>query len=155
MANTAPPIQPAGAAAGMNVKGMSHCKASAVSTASAHAIGGRTMTLAVSAVSLMARFVKPTLLAMRPIRRLLADVLEHMRDDAALGRIGQRSGEREIATLRRCGHQRFGRSTATNLRHFCCRGAWSGLFPIAASGADWSRRRIPPFADHKEAGYAI
>src|SRR6266852_8827819 len=56
-ANTAPPTQPAGAAAGMNGKGMSHCKASAASTASAHAIGGRMMTLAVSAVSLMARLV--------------------------------------------------------------------------------------------------
>ena len=33
MANTAPPTQPAGAAAGMNGKGMSHCKASAASTA--------------------------------------------------------------------------------------------------------------------------
>src|SRR6266571_4725912 len=57
MANTAPPTQPAGAAAGMNGKGVSHCKASAASTASAHAIGGRMMTLAVSAVSLMARLV--------------------------------------------------------------------------------------------------
>src|SRR5258708_36683230 len=57
MANTAPPTQPAGAAAGMNGKGMSHCKASAASTASAHAIGGRMMTLAVSAVSLKARMV--------------------------------------------------------------------------------------------------
>ena len=56
-ANTAPPTQPAGAAAGMNGKGMSHCKASVASTASAHAIGGRMMTLAVSAVSLMARLV--------------------------------------------------------------------------------------------------
>ena len=55
--NTAPPTQPAGAAAGMNGKGMSHCKASAASTASAHAIGGRMMTLAVPAVSLMARLV--------------------------------------------------------------------------------------------------
>src|SRR5882762_6066265 len=57
MANTAPPTQPAGAAAGMNGKGISHCKASAASTASAHAIGGRMMTLAVSAGSLMARLV--------------------------------------------------------------------------------------------------
>jgi hypothetical protein len=57
MANTAPPTQPAGAAAGMNGKGVSHCKASAASTASAHAIGGRMTTLAVSAVSLMARLV--------------------------------------------------------------------------------------------------
>src|SRR5467141_3361558 len=60
MANTAPPTQSAGAAAGMNGKGMSHCKASAASTASTastHAIGGRMMTLAVSAVSLMARLV--------------------------------------------------------------------------------------------------
>jgi hypothetical protein len=51
MANTAPPTQPAGTAAGMNGKGMSHCRASAASTASAHAIGGRMMTLAVSAVA--------------------------------------------------------------------------------------------------------
>jgi hypothetical protein len=39
----------------MNGKGMSHCRASAASTASAHAIGGRMMTLAVPAASLMAR----------------------------------------------------------------------------------------------------
>src|SRR5260221_13220437 len=55
MANTAPPTQPAGAAAGMNGKGMSHCKANAASTASAHAIGGRIVTLAVSAGAPMAR----------------------------------------------------------------------------------------------------
>src|SRR5260221_6725778 len=53
VANTAPPTQPAGTAAGMNGKGMSHCRASAASTASPHAIGGRMMTLGVSAVSLM------------------------------------------------------------------------------------------------------
>src|SRR5580704_7291500 len=53
-ANTAPPIQPTGAAAGMNRKGTSHCNASPASTASAHAIGGWMMTLALSDVSLMA-----------------------------------------------------------------------------------------------------
>ena len=57
VANTAPPTQPEGTAAGMNGKGMSHCRASAASAATAHAIGGRMMTLAVSAVSLMARLV--------------------------------------------------------------------------------------------------
>src|SRR5262245_13199238 len=51
---TTPPIQPAGTAAGMNGTATIHCRASPASTASAHAIGGRTMTLAVSAVSFMA-----------------------------------------------------------------------------------------------------
>src|SRR5713101_1923321 len=91
MANTAPPTQPAGAAAGMNGKGMSHCKASAASTASAHAIGGRMMTLAVSAVSLMARLLNRHSWRCKRFE-LLAGVLEHLRDDAAHGRIGQRSG---------------------------------------------------------------
>src|SRR5262249_10680308 len=67
VANTAPPTQRAGTAAGMNRKGKSHCRASAASTPSAHAIGGRMMTLAVSAVSLMARFREPTLLSMQAI----------------------------------------------------------------------------------------
>ena len=53
-ANTIAPSQPAGDAAGTNGKGMSQLSASPASTASAHAIGGRTMTFAVSAVSAMA-----------------------------------------------------------------------------------------------------
>src|SRR5882724_4593435 len=57
--NTIPPIQPAGAEAGMNGNDTTHCRVSPTSTASAHAIGGRTMILAVSAVSLMAEPVKP------------------------------------------------------------------------------------------------
>src|SRR5215471_10558854 len=53
-ANTIVPSQPLGTAAGKNGKGMSQLSASPASTASAHAIGGRTMTFAVSAVSAMA-----------------------------------------------------------------------------------------------------
>src|SRR5215468_6471539 len=53
-ANTIVPSQPLGTAAGKNGKGMSQLSASPPSTASAHAIGGRTMTFAVSAVSAMA-----------------------------------------------------------------------------------------------------
>src|SRR5712671_2126201 len=53
-ANTIAPSQPADTAAGKNGKGMSQLSASPASTASAHAIGGRTMTFAVSAVSAMA-----------------------------------------------------------------------------------------------------
>ena len=49
-ANTIVPSQPVGTAAGKNDNGMSHLSASPASTASAHAIGGRTMTFAVSAV---------------------------------------------------------------------------------------------------------
>src|SRR5216684_1905962 len=56
--NTIPPIQPASTDAGMNGNDTTHCRVSPTSTASAHAIGGRTMTLAVSAVSLMAGPVK-------------------------------------------------------------------------------------------------
>jgi hypothetical protein len=52
-ANTAPPIQSAGSAAGMNGKGMSQSSASPTSTATSHAIGGRITTWAVSAVSVM------------------------------------------------------------------------------------------------------
>src|ERR1700704_4242845 len=52
--NTIPPTQPAGTEAGMNGKDTTHCRVSPASTASAHAIGGRIMTLAVSAMSLMA-----------------------------------------------------------------------------------------------------
>src|SRR5215212_11248058 len=55
--NTAPPTQRAGTAAGMNGRGMSQCRANAASTASIHAIGGRMMTLAVSAASFMASLV--------------------------------------------------------------------------------------------------
>src|SRR6516164_4423254 len=53
-ANTIVPSQPVGTAAGKNGNGMSHLSASPASTASVHAIGGRTMTFAVSAVSAMA-----------------------------------------------------------------------------------------------------
>src|SRR5215831_7454820 len=53
-ANTIMPSQPVGTVAGKNGKGMSQLSASPPSTASAHAIGGRTMTFAVSAVSAMA-----------------------------------------------------------------------------------------------------
>src|SRR6202521_4170936 len=56
--NTIPPTQPAGTEAGTNGKDTTHCRVSPASTASAHAIGGRMMTLAVSAVSLMAGLVK-------------------------------------------------------------------------------------------------
>src|SRR6516165_2069479 len=52
--NTTPPTQRAGTAAGRNGKGMSQLSASPAMTVSAHAIGGRMMTWAVSAVSLMA-----------------------------------------------------------------------------------------------------
>jgi hypothetical protein len=51
--NAIPPIQPTGTEAGMNGMPTIHCSASPASTASAHAIGGRMMTLAVSAVSFM------------------------------------------------------------------------------------------------------
>src|SRR5262245_19539146 len=50
-ANTIPPSQAAGTAAIMNGKGMSQLSASPAMTASTHAIGGRTLTFAVSAVS--------------------------------------------------------------------------------------------------------
>src|SRR5215475_1364993 len=53
-ANTIAPSQPADTAAGKNGKGISQLSASPASTAIAHAIGGRTMTFAVSAVSAMA-----------------------------------------------------------------------------------------------------
>src|SRR5215475_15153638 len=53
-ANTIVPSQPLGTAGGKNGKGMSQLSASPASTAIAHAIGGRTMTFAVSAVSAMA-----------------------------------------------------------------------------------------------------
>src|SRR5215467_15834354 len=53
-ANTISPRPPAGTAAGMNGKGMSQLSASPPSTATAHAIGGRIMTFALSAVSAMA-----------------------------------------------------------------------------------------------------
>src|SRR6266446_4444007 len=51
--NTIAPSQPAGIAADKNGKGMIQLSANPASTASAHAIGGRTMTFAVSAVSAM------------------------------------------------------------------------------------------------------
>src|SRR5262245_36682591 len=53
-ANTTPPAQPADTADGMNGSGMSQLSASPITTASAHAIGGRTTTWAVSGVAVMA-----------------------------------------------------------------------------------------------------
>jgi len=53
-ANTIAPSQPAGTTAGTNGKGMSQLSASAATTATAHAIGGRIMTFAVSVVSAIA-----------------------------------------------------------------------------------------------------
>src|SRR5215831_2592939 len=53
-ANAIAPSQPAGTTAGTNGKGMSQLSASPASTATAHAIGGRIMTFAVSVVSAMA-----------------------------------------------------------------------------------------------------
>src|SRR5262249_36314265 len=53
-ANTIVPSPPVATAAGKKGNGMSHWSASPAGTASAHAIGGRTMTFAVSAVSAMA-----------------------------------------------------------------------------------------------------
>src|SRR5215467_11626198 len=49
--NTIAPSQPAGTAAGTNGKGRSQLSASPASTATAHAIGGRIMTFAVSSVA--------------------------------------------------------------------------------------------------------
>src|SRR5215831_1741779 len=65
-ANTIVPSQPLGTAAGKNGKGMSQLSASPASTASAHAIGGRTMTFAVSAVSAHGGTGEPALLSMWP-----------------------------------------------------------------------------------------
>src|SRR6476661_10066311 len=53
-ANTAPPSQRAGTAAGRSGKGMSQSSAKPAMTASAHASGGRMTTSAVAAVALMA-----------------------------------------------------------------------------------------------------
>src|SRR5262249_49152506 len=53
-ANTITPSSPAGTAAGMNGTSISQLSASPASTATAHAIGGRIMTFAVSVVSAMA-----------------------------------------------------------------------------------------------------
>src|SRR5258705_10350614 len=52
-ANTIAPSQPADTEAGKNGKGISQLRASPASTASAHAIGGRTMTPAVTAAAPM------------------------------------------------------------------------------------------------------
>src|SRR5215813_535211 len=53
-ANTIAPSKPAGTVAGTNRKGMSQSSASPARTATAHAIGGRIMTFAVSAAAAMA-----------------------------------------------------------------------------------------------------
>src|SRR5262249_30206186 len=55
-ANTIAPSQPAGTEAGTNGKGRSQLSTSPPTTATAHAIGGRTMTFAVSVVSVMADY---------------------------------------------------------------------------------------------------
>src|SRR5215467_8581954 len=73
-ANFTAPSQRAGTAAGTNGKGRSQLSASPPSTATAHAIGGRTMTFAVSVVSVMAGLLNLAPLSMRGIRRLLAAV---------------------------------------------------------------------------------
>src|SRR6516165_9652696 len=54
-ANTSAPNPPAGTAAGTNGKGKSQLSASPASTATAHAIGGRIMTFAVSVESDLTR----------------------------------------------------------------------------------------------------
>src|SRR5215469_11426405 len=59
-ANTSAPSPPAGTAAGMNGKGKSQLSASPASTATAHAIGGRIMTFAVSVASDMAGLLNQT-----------------------------------------------------------------------------------------------
>src|SRR5689334_17867492 len=53
-ANTIAPIQAAGSAAGTNRRGTNQSSAKPASTATSHAIGGRTMTFAVSVASAMA-----------------------------------------------------------------------------------------------------
>src|SRR5215470_9946821 len=53
--NAIAPSPPAGTAAGMNGKGKSQLSANPASTATAHAIGGRIMTFAVSVASAMVR----------------------------------------------------------------------------------------------------
>src|SRR5262245_41394126 len=53
-ANSIAPSQPAGTAAGTNGKGRSQLSASPATSATAHAIGGRIMTFAVSVVSAIA-----------------------------------------------------------------------------------------------------
>ncbi|SRR5229473_6557030 len=53
-ANTIAPTQPAGATAGTNGKGVSRLSASPASTETAHAIGGRIITFALSVVLAMA-----------------------------------------------------------------------------------------------------
>src|SRR5262249_14749642 len=58
-ANTIAPSHPAGAVAGTNGKGSSQLSASPASTATAHAIGGRILTFAVSVVSAMAGLGAP------------------------------------------------------------------------------------------------
>src|SRR5712664_3413296 len=80
--NTIPPTQPAGTEAGTNGQDMTHCRASPASTASAHAIGGRMMTLAVSGVSFMAGLVKTYAPFDVTLVKTACRALEPLRDDA-------------------------------------------------------------------------
>src|SRR5215813_6166795 len=57
-ANTIAPSQAAGTTAGTNGKGMSQSSANPASAATAHAIGGRIMTFAVSVAAAMAGLLK-------------------------------------------------------------------------------------------------
>jgi hypothetical protein len=82
--NTIPPIQPAVTEAGMNGMAMIHWRASPASTASAHAIGGRMMTLAVSVVSFMAGLRSLHSFGGNPLEDYLP-ALEDLRDAAAYG----------------------------------------------------------------------
>src|SRR5215468_1814728 len=68
-ANIIAPSQPAGTAAGTNGKGMSQLSASPANTATAHAIGGRKITFAVSVVSAMAGLLNLAPLSMWGISR--------------------------------------------------------------------------------------
>src|SRR5215813_8910676 len=64
-ANTIAPSHAVGTAAGTNGKGMSQLSASPANTATAHAIGGRKITFAVSVVSAMAGLLNLAPLSMR------------------------------------------------------------------------------------------
>ena len=74
-ANTIAPSPTAGTAAGMNGKGKSQLSASPASSATAHAIGGRTITFAVSVAGAIAGILNGVSLAdltttrRRPISR--------------------------------------------------------------------------------------
>src|SRR5262245_42063194 len=81
-ANTTPPTQRAGVADGRNGKGISQLSASPAMSASAHAIGGRTMTRAVSVVSLTAGLLNNAPFdACAP--KMALRIFARLRDDAA------------------------------------------------------------------------